>query len=158
MKPSILQQLAELTRQLLRLQSQLPPKGLLPLVARKRDMLIALAEQRGTPIRVVSGFRSSKEQDDLYAQGRTKPGNIVTQAKGGQSFHNYGIAFDVCFKSPPASHPYNGNDWYALEKLGNSIGLEHGDRGYVDLPHFQLRLGYSLEDFQKGRVDYSKYR
>lgn len=45
-------------------------------------------------IRIVEGLRTIQQQNDLYAQGRTKPGKIVTKAKGGSSFHNYGIAFD----------------------------------------------------------------
>ena len=40
-------------------------------------------------------LRTIKEQNDLYAQGRTKPGKIVTNAKGGQSYHNYGLAIDI---------------------------------------------------------------
>src|SRR5690606_22511724 len=42
----------------------------------------------------ISGHRTWAEQDALYAQGRTKPGSIVTNAKGGQSNHNFGIAMD----------------------------------------------------------------
>lgn len=44
---------------------------------------------------VAFGFRSGAVQDALYAQGRTTPGPIVTNAKGGQSAHNYGLAIDV---------------------------------------------------------------
>jgi len=47
-------------------------------------------------IRIVQGLRTFAEQDALYAQGRTKPGKIVTNAKGGQSNHNYGTAIDFC--------------------------------------------------------------
>lgn len=45
-------------------------------------------------IRIVQGLRTKKEQDEIYAQGRTKPGKIVTNAKFGQSYHNYGLAID----------------------------------------------------------------
>jgi len=45
-------------------------------------------------IRIVQGLRTIEEQNDLYAQGRTKAGAKVTNAKGGSSFHNYGLAFD----------------------------------------------------------------
>ena len=40
-------------------------------------------------------LRTFKEQDDLYSQGRTRPGKIVTNAKGGDSYHNYGLAIDI---------------------------------------------------------------
>ena len=45
-------------------------------------------------IRIVEGLRTIEQQNDLYAQGRTKPGAIVTKAKGGSSYHNYGLAID----------------------------------------------------------------
>ena len=47
-------------------------------------------------VRIVQGLRTFTEQDDLYAQGRTKPGPRVTKAKAGQSLHNYGLAIDFC--------------------------------------------------------------
>ena len=47
-------------------------------------------------VRITQGLRTFQEQDDLYAIGRTKPGKKVTNAKGGQSIHNYGFAVDIC--------------------------------------------------------------
>jgi peptidoglycan LD-endopeptidase CwlK len=52
-------------------------------------------EAQGTYLLVVSGLRTAAEQNALYAQGRTTPGHIVTNAKAGQSMHNYGLAVDV---------------------------------------------------------------
>ncbi len=49
----------------------------------------------GTFLLVVSGLRTAAEQDALYAQGRTAPGHIVTNAKAGFSMHNYGLAVDI---------------------------------------------------------------
>ena len=49
----------------------------------------------GTYLLVVSGLRTAAEQDALYAQGRSKPGHIVTNARAGFSMHNYGLAVDV---------------------------------------------------------------
>lgn len=59
--------------------------------------LIDLAEEKIGPfaaIRVVQGLRTFSEQQGLYEQGRTKPGNRVTNSKAGQSYHNYGLAID----------------------------------------------------------------
>lgn len=50
---------------------------------------------KGTFLLVVSGLRTADEQNALYAQGRTAPGSRVTNAKAGQSMHNYGLAVDV---------------------------------------------------------------
>ena len=43
------------------------------------------------------GYRSIEQQNALYAIGRTKPGSIVTKARGGYSWHNYGLAADYAF-------------------------------------------------------------
>lgn len=109
-----------------------------------RDFLVK-ATQAGFNLRITHGYRSIEEQNALYAQGRTKPGAIVTNARGGQSFHNFGMAFDVV----DTKAGYNIN-WDKLGEIGRSVGLEHGDRGYVDKPHFQYREGLSLEQVQKG--------
>ncbi len=61
------------------------------IVSRAYNRLI----REGITIRVVQGLRTLTEQDALYAQGRTKPGKVVTNAKGGQSNHNYGLAVDI---------------------------------------------------------------
>ena len=126
---------------------------ILPAVARKRDALIAECKKQGIAIRVTSGYRSCDAQDALYAQGRTTKGAIVTKAKCRESLHNYGVAFDICFDSKT---PYEG-PWDKVGKIGEQLGLEHGDRGHVDLPHFQMRMGYTLKDFQDNKVSYEKY-
>ena len=58
-------------------------------------LLVNLSEASGNPVRVTQGLRTYAEQDALYAQGRTTPGPIVTNARGGQSYHNFGLAIDV---------------------------------------------------------------
>src|SRR5690606_18752926 len=53
--------------------------------------------ERGGRVRFTSVLRSFKEQDAIYAQGRWgNPGSIVSHARGGQSYHNYGLAVDFC--------------------------------------------------------------
>lgn len=130
------------------------PSDLLPLVKRKADEFIELASQKGYTLRVTSGFRSIEEQDQIYAQGRTSPGNIVTNAKGGESLHNYGVAIDIVDR-------YRGYnvDWNELGELGESLGFEWGGRWavFVDKPHFEMKKGYELSDFQQGKVNYEVY-
>jgi peptidoglycan LD-endopeptidase CwlK len=70
------------------------------------DTLAAL----GTHLLVVSGLRTPAEQDALYEQGRTTPGHIVTNAKAGQSMHNYGLAVDVV---PYLSGESGDLNWHA---------------------------------------------
>lgn len=128
-----------------------------PLVGRTAQELVSRMKAAGFPIRVTSTYRSSEEQAMLYAQGRTMPGNIVTNAKAGESFHNYGVAFDVVFRE----QGYEASDamWKNLGSVGKALGLEWGgDWKNPDRPHFSQKLGYTLKDFQTGKVDYSKFK
>lgn len=131
----------------------------MPKVEKMAGIFLDKCKKAGYPLLITQAYRSKAEQDALYAQGRTKPGPRVTNAQGGDSFHNFGVAFDVCFLKgikawyPAASDPV----WQEIGKIAATIGLEHGDRGYVDLPHFQYRAGYSLEDFKKKRIDPKKF-
>lgn len=132
-------------------------KTIQPLVQRQADKVISEMARLGHPVRMVQGYRSIEEQNRLYAQGRTTAGAIVTNAKGGQSFHNYGVAVDFVF----VKEGYNATDtlWSLLGKVGKAQGFEWGGdwQGFVDRPHFELTLGYSLSHFQKGEVDYKKF-
>jgi peptidoglycan hydrolase-like protein with peptidoglycan-binding domain len=130
---------------------------LYPRVADLRDKLKRIMAATGHPITVTDEYRSIKEQDELYAQGRTKPGNIVTNAKGGESFHNFRCAFDIAFTNGKGI-TYTG-PWNMVGEIGKAIGLEWGGdwTSIVDKPHFQLTLGYSLSDFRNGTIDISKF-
>lgn len=134
-------------------------EDLLPLVKKKMEALFILAKVIGLDLRMTSGYRSFAEQDELYAQGRTKPGNIVTNAKGGESLHNYGVAFDIVDRKK--GYNLSDNQWKALgifwKRLGGEWGGDWTGIGFSDKPHFQYTMGYSLKDFQLGKVDYTKY-
>lgn len=155
--PDTLQtQLEKLQEMLKKLIAQKEITDIHPLIKRKMDQLFAKAKaEKGYVLRMVSGFRSFVEQAIFFAQGRSTPGPIVTYARPGESFHNYGVAFDVVDRN----HGYD-IDWEELGKIGESIGLEWGGRWpgkKKDNPHFQLTLGYSLKDFQDKKVDYQKF-
>jgi peptidoglycan LD-endopeptidase CwlK len=66
-----------------------------PVLANKVRAAASDLEKAGTYVLVVSGLRTAAEQDALYAQGRSTPGRVVTNAKAGYSMHNYGLAVDV---------------------------------------------------------------
>jgi peptidoglycan LD-endopeptidase CwlK len=93
-------------------------------------------------LRVTQGLRSWSEQAQLYAQGRSAPGKVVTNAEPGHSWHNFGLAVDVVpfdLEGQPdwnTSHPI----WQRLVRLGTSLGLVAGAqfRTFPDQPHFQL--------------------
>lgn len=113
---------------------------LLPEVQPFARALVHKANANGMTIKILSGLRTYDEQNALYAQGRTAPGNKVTNAKGGFSNHNFGIAFDIgIFEGTK----YLGDSpkYKAVGVLGMELGLEWGGnwKTFVDQPHYQLR-------------------
>lgn len=162
-KQTLLETALRLARTLLvQLQAKVTPippesteeKLLQPIVAHKAEQLIALASLHGLDLRITEGFRSIERQNELYAQGRTTPGNIVTNAKGGESYHNFAVSFDVVDRKKG----YDIN-WELVGKIGKTLGLEWGGdwTSFPDRPHFQYTAGFSLKDFQSGQVDYKKF-
>lgn len=145
------------------LPPQTPPNiaGLHPVIAAKQAELTRLAAKRGITMVVTGGFRSKEEQNRLYEQGRSTAGNIVTNAKGGQSYHNFGLAFDFAIKKPSGAiiwdMDYDGNgngksDWLEVASLAKGIGFTWGGdwSKFPDYPHLQMDFGYSLSKLRKG--------
>lgn len=140
-------------------------KLLHPKVSQEVIDAITKAEQ-GFPatmkIRVVQGLRTIAEQNALYAKGRTAPGQKVTNAKGGSSYHNYGLAIDFAIM-----HDKDGNgsfeelswdtaldfdrdgiiDWQEVVKQFETLGWQWGGtfRTFKDYPHIQKSFGYSVK-------------
>lgn len=127
--------------------------SLLPEVQSYARALVHKAADAGVTIKIISGLRTYQEQDALYAQGRTKPGDKVTNAKGGQSNHNFGIAFDIGV--------FEGNKYLSdspkyktVGILGVDLGLEWGGnwKTITDQPHFQLRPNWAKELTEKNML------
>lgn len=104
-------------------------------------------DELGFTIKVADGFRTYKEQDFLFSQGRENPGKIITYAKGGKSYHNFGVAFDIAFSG---DDPYlvkafdSDGIWEAVGLVGEWAGLEWGGHWTdkkKDKPHFQKTYG-----------------
>lgn len=104
-------------------------------------------------IRIVQSLRTIEEQNDLYAQGRTKPGKKVTNAAGGSSYHNYGLAIDFAFLvngkeiSWDVNKDWDGDktaDWLEVVQIFLKGGYEWGGnwKSIKDNPHFQKSFGY----------------
>lgn len=129
-----------------------------PLVARLAREFLALCKQNGIDLLVTSTYRDLESQADLYAQGRTKPGPRVTNARPGQSFHNYRVAFDVVplanGKCVWDATGKNAALWQKIGGLGKSLGLDWaGDwDSFKELAHFQFTGGLTLRDFQSGKT------
>lgn len=102
----------------------------------------------GATAEVISGLRSYAQQAALYAQGRTKPGKILTKAPPGSSWHNYGLAVDLgLFKAGKyldEANPRLSDRIYAeLAALAKSMGIEWAGewKSFPETPHFQYRPG-----------------
>jgi peptidoglycan L-alanyl-D-glutamate endopeptidase CwlK len=106
---------------------------------------------------IVYTYRTDEEQDELYAQGRTKPGLKVTNAKGGYSWHNHRRAIDVAFETVSGKPSWEDlsddeiDDWKLLGKCGEKIGFEWGGH-FGDYGHFQFRDGLTLEQVLERRT------
>jgi len=113
-----------------------------PMLAERIKAIAYNLETQGITIVVVQGLRTVEQQDKLYAQGRTAPGKIVTNAKGGQSWHNYGLAVDCAPQNTDTSIDWNAShpQWKAMEEAGVAMGLTSGANWtrFVDAPHFQM--------------------
>jgi peptidoglycan L-alanyl-D-glutamate endopeptidase CwlK len=101
----------------------------------------------GYQVGISSTYRDNEYQDYLYAQGRTREGNIVTSATGGKSIHNYRLAFDI-FKDE-TGHLYDDRIFFEMAgKLWISMGGAWGGswRNFPDSPHMEYTGGFSLVD------------
>lgn len=125
-----------------------------PEVKRRAEAFIASCKKVGIDVLVTSTYRDAASQNALYAQGRTSPGRIVTNAKAGQSFHNWRVAFDFV---PIVGGKAAWNDnalWMKCGEIGESVGLEWAGRWkkFKEFPHMQFTGGLSLADFQSGKT------
>lgn len=104
--------------------------------------LIKECSRQGLNIKIGETLRTVEEQDALYAQGRTEPGNIVTNAKGStySSYHQWGVAFDIIRNDGQGAYNESGNFFGRVGLIGVALGLEWGGnwKSPVDKPHFQL--------------------
>lgn len=112
----------------------------------------------GIEARIISGTRTYAEQDALFRKGRFgNPPPKVTKAKGGQSNHNFGIAWDIGIFKKGA---YLGDSplYSKAAEVGRSDELEWGGhwKTFKDLPHYQLATGLALDTvrgrFEKGQA------
>lgn len=111
---------------------------------------IAECKKQGIDVLITSTYRDFESQDALYAQGRTKPGNRVTNAKAGYSMHNFRLAFDFV---PIINGKACWDDMNLIGKcgqIGESVGLEWSARwqSFPEKLHFQLP-GQNLERLRK---------
>ncbi|WP_430788771.1 M15 family metallopeptidase [Virgibacillus flavescens] len=137
------------------------PGELHPLVEEKKDKLLERTSAIGIDVVITDTWRSKEEQNDLYEQGRSSNGNIVTHAKSGESYHNYGLAIDYALRKDNGTIiwniNYDGNnngekDWFEVADIAKDLGFEWGGdwHSFKDYPHLQMDFGLSIRQLQKG--------
>lgn len=121
---------------------------------------------KGVRLRFTQTLRTIKEQNDLYAQGRTKKGKIVTNAKGGQSIHNYGLAFDiVILLDKDGNGTFESVSW-EVDKYWKRVVDFFKSKGWTwggdfktmyDAPHFEYTQGKTWRYYSELPKDKNGY-
>jgi peptidoglycan L-alanyl-D-glutamate endopeptidase CwlK len=152
-----------LTLEQVKAKSSARISGLHPVVKATTVALIECCYVRGVNILITQGLRTIAEQDALYTQGRTKPGTIVTNAKGGTSYHNYGLAIDFALLLPDGKQvswdlKRDGDgdkvaDWLEVVQEAKALGFEWGGDfvSIKDAPHFQMTFGLTISQLRAGQ-------
>lgn len=121
-----------------------------PELVKKLKRLKSLCKENGISIKFSEGYRTVAEQDALYAQGRTKPGNVVTNARGSSysSQHQWGIAadfylnMDIDGDGDKKDDAFNDvtNMFSRVGRLAEEVGLSWGGNWtrIVDKPHLYI--------------------
>lgn len=127
-----------------------------PPVCQRAQVFLKTCAQRGIDLLVTSTYRDFDSQTALYNQGRTTPGAIVTNAKAGESFHNWRVALDVVpLRAGKPVWGTGGADaelWQQIGTIGEAVGLEWAGRWvkFREFPHFQYTGGLTLRQLAAG--------
>lgn len=127
---------------------------LTPDTAAKCRAFIGACKDVGIDVIITSTVRSNQEQAVLYAQGRTAPGNRVTNAGPGHSFHNWHVAFDFVPIVAGKAIWDDAKVWNSCGAIAESVGLEWGGRWKMrDKPHCQNAQGFTIDDFMMHKAN-----
>ncbi|PWW37411.1 MULTISPECIES: M15 family metallopeptidase [Paenibacillus] len=152
-----------LTLDQVKAKSQTRLSGVNPVIRQLGEALIERCYNKGIMILITQGLRTYAEQDALYAQGRTKPGSIVTNVKGGYSIHNFGFAIDYALllqdgKTASWDTKRDDNkdskaDFLQVAEEAKALGFEWGGdwKSFVDMPHLQMVFGLTTAQFRAGQ-------
>ena len=130
------------------------PNELLPRTRIKYYAFSGGCKQVGIDVILTATYRDHASQNALYAKGRTEPGKIITHARGGDSYHNWRVAFDFV---PIVGGKAVWDDlklWAQCGLIAIDAGLEWGGTWtrFVDRPHCQDTGGFSIADYKAGRA------
>ncbi|CAH0294066.1 peptidoglycan-binding protein [Peribacillus simplex] len=140
-------------------------KGMNPVVKASALEMMERTYNEGIYVQISAGYRSLEEQASLYGQGRVyiyngknysnlaKP--IVTNAKPGQSYHNYGLAIDFFIVSDDGKKAIwtVNSKWQRVAAIGKDLGFKWGGdwSSFKDYPHLEMTGGLSFKQLQAGK-------
>ena len=124
---------------------------LLPVAQKACRLFLSECEKEGLPVLITETYRSQERQNELYAQGRTKPGKVVTWTKN--SRHTSRLAWDICKNVKGAE--YSDTSFFKkcgaiAKKLGITWG---GDWKTPDMPHFEVTKSWDYESEDKSVME-----
>ena len=124
-------------------------ENLIPEAQEAANAFLERCRYWGYNVLITDTLRTKAEQDALYAQGRTAPGNIVTSCRYPHSLHNWGCAFDFCKNYKGAEYDNSDGFFDKCGKIAEDLGLIWGGHfKNVDKPHIQLNK-YSTDKTAK---------
>ncbi|MFE4142319.1 peptidoglycan-binding protein [Peribacillus sp. YIM B13472] len=140
-------------------------KGMNPVVKASALEMMERAYNEGIYVQISAGYRSLEEQAALYGQGRVYSYNgknysnlakpIVTNAKPGQSYHNYGLAIDFFIVSDDGKKAIwtVNSKWQRVAAIGKDLGFKWGGdwSSFKDYPHLEMTGGLSFKQLQAGK-------
>ena len=123
-----------------------------PVLQRGVAEFLKRTKAAGLNVLITEVYRTSAYQDQLYSQGRTKPGKIVTNLRGGQSIHEYRCAFDICRNVKGKEYDDSDNFFLKCGIVWEEMGGEWGGRwkSFPDKPHFQFTAGFTDSQIRAG--------
>ncbi len=125
-----------------------------PVVRDGAEEVIRRAYKKGIYVLFSDGYRSHAEQNALFAQGRTAPGQVITNARGGQSMHNYGLALDMFITNKTGtSASWPVSELKKAAKIAKKVGFKWGGdwKSFPDYPHIEMTGGLKIAQLQAGQ-------
>ncbi|MFS0765621.1 peptidoglycan-binding protein [Peribacillus phoenicis] len=147
-------------------------KGMNPVVKASALEMVERAYNEGITVQISEGYRSLEEQAALYGQGRVYSYNgknysnlakpIVTNAKPGQSYHNYGLAIDFFIVSDDGRRAIwtVNSKWQRVAAIGKDLGFKWGGdwSSFKDYPHLEMTSGLSYTQLQAGKKPHLAFK
>jgi len=106
----------------------------------------------GIDVLIYCTYRDSEQQNHLYAQGRTRPGKRITNAKGGQSEHNYRLAWDCVPLQGGKAEWGNKKAYRLMGAVAATLGIDWAGnwKSFKETAHFSFKDGHPFSYFRAG--------